>query len=62
MQMPTKGPKKETDNSKMMELSDTLEIIYKGMCNLLSLQKRPAPIDITITSTWVINKRSSGVY
>jgi len=62
MQMPTKGPNKETDNSKIMELSDTLEIVYEGMYHLLSLQKEPAPIDITITMTWVTNKRGSGVY
>jgi len=62
MQMPTKGPNKEIDNSKITELSDTLEIVYEGMYNLLDLQKGPAPIDITTTLTWVINRRSSGVY
>jgi len=62
MQMPTKGPNKETDNSKIIELSDTLEIVCEGMHTLLSLQKGPTPIDITITLTWVINKRSSGVH
>jgi len=62
MQMPTKGPNKEINNSKITEVSDALEIVYKGMYNLLELQKEPAPIDITTTLTWVINKRSSGVY
>ena len=62
MQIPTKGPNKEVDNSKIKEVSDTLEIVYKGMYTLLDIQKGPAPIDITITMTWVINKRSSGVY
>jgi len=62
MPMPTKGPNKEIDNSKITELSDTLEIVCEGMHNLLGLQKGPAPIDITTTLTWVINRRSSGVH
>jgi len=62
MQMPTKGPNKKIDNSKITEVSDTLEIVYEGMYKLLEIQKEPAPIDITTTMTWVINKRSSGVY
>jgi len=32
------------------------------MYNLIELQKEPAPINITITLTWVINQRGSGVY
>jgi len=60
IQMPTK--RNETDNSKITELSETLEIVYEGTYELLGLQEGPTPIDITITMTWVINKRSSGVY
>jgi len=62
MQIPTTGPNKEIDNSRITEVSDTLEIVYEGMHNLMELQKEPAPIDITITLTWVINQRGSGVY
>jgi len=66
VQMPTKRNKtdnrKITDNSKIKELSETLEIVYEGKYELLGLQGPPAPIDITITMTWVINKRNSGVY
>jgi len=60
MQMPTKD--KETDNSKIRELSDTLEIIYEGTYDFFGFLKEPAPINITITLTWVINRCSSGVY
>jgi len=60
MQMPTKD--KETDNSKIRELSETLEIVYEGMYDLFNFLKEPVPIDITITLTWVINRHSSGVY
>jgi len=62
MQIPMTGPNKEIDNSRITEVSDTLEIVYEGMYNLIELQKEPAPIDITITLTWVINQRGSGVY
>ena len=60
MQMPTKD--KETDNSKIKEVSDTLEIVYEGMYDLFDFLKEPVPVDITITLTWVRNKPSSGVY
>ena len=56
MQMPTAG------NRKIVELSETLEIVYAGKYKLHDLQKEPAPIDITITLTWVINKDNSGVH
>jgi len=64
MQMPMKGKgrNKEVDNSMITEVSETLEIVYEGMYTLLGFQKEPAPIDITITLTWVMNKRSSGVF
>jgi len=64
MQMPMKGKgrNQEVDNSMITEVSETLEIVYEGMYNLIELQKEPAPIDITITLTWVRNKPSSGVY
>ena len=62
MQIPTKGPNKEIDTSKIKEVSETLEIAHEGMCTLQDYQKGPAPIDITITQTWVINKRNSGVF
>jgi len=60
MQMPK--TRNKTDNSKITELSETLEIVCEGKYELLGLQKGPTPIDITITMTWVINKRNSGVY
>ena len=56
MQMPKAG------SSKIVELSETLEIVYEGMYELHDLQKAPVPIDITITLTWVINRHNSGVY
>ena len=59
VQMPTKRNK--TDNSKITKLSETLEIVYEGTHELLGLQEGPTPIDITVTMTWVTNKRSSGV-
>jgi len=64
MQMPMKGKgrNKVVDNSMITEVSETLEIVYEGMYTRLDYQKEPAPIDITITQTWVINKRNSGVY
>jgi len=64
MQMPMKGKgrNKEVNNSMITEVSETLEIVYKGMHTLLDFQKEPTPIDITITLTWVRNKPSSGVY
>jgi len=37
MQMPTKGPNKEIDNSKITEVSDTLEIAHEGMHKLLEI-------------------------
>jgi len=60
MQMPMKGKgrNKEVDNSKITEKSETLEIVCEGMYTLLEFQKEPAPIDITLTLTWVINRRS----
>ena len=58
--MPTKRNK--TDNSKITELSETLEIVYEGTCELLGLQGDPTPIDITTTMTWVTNKCNSGAY
>jgi len=60
MQMPTKD--KATDNSKIRELSDTQEIVCKGMCDLFKYLKETAPIDITIALTWVINRSSLGVH
>jgi len=50
---------KEPDNGEIRELSDTLEIVYEGTYDLL---EKKVPIDITITLTWVINRRSSGVF
>jgi len=63
VQMPMKRNKTDnrmnTDNSKITKLSETLEIVYEGIYDLLGLQGGPVPIDITITitMTWVINKQ-----
>jgi len=64
MQMPmtSKGPTTEVDNSRLTEISETLEIVYEGMYILLGFQKTPTPIDITITMTWIMNNRNSGVF
>jgi len=64
MQMPmkSKGPNTEVDNSRLTEVLETLEIVYEGMYIILGFQKKPTPIDITITMTWVMNKRNSGVF
>jgi len=57
IQMPMKN--KEADNSKIRELSDALEIVYKGAYDVLG---KKVPIDIIITLTWVVNRQSAGVF
>jgi len=50
-----------TVKSKIMPLSDTLEILYEGMYNLPMPEGTGTPIDITITMTWVYNEGKLGV-